>query len=72
MPLSLWTYPHKIAAYASMKPSGSKALLLGMGGGSIALELLVMGFDLDIVELDERIGHIAETYFQYDPKSSDL
>jgi spermidine synthase len=72
MPLSLWTYPHKIAAYASMKPSGSKALLLGMGGGSIALELLVMGLDLDIVELDERIGHIAETYFRYDPKSADL
>ncbi len=27
-PLSLWSYAHKIAAYASMKPSGSKALLL--------------------------------------------
>jgi spermidine synthase len=72
MPLSLWKYPHQIAAYASLKPSGSRALLLGMGGGSIALELLVMGLDLDIVELDERIGHIAETYFRYDPKSADL
>jgi spermidine synthase len=72
IPLSLWKYPHQIAAYASLKPSGSKALLLGMGGGSIALELIVMGLDVDIVELDARIGHIAETYFQFDPKTADL
>jgi len=71
-PLSLWKYPHKIAAYASMKPSGSKALLLGMGGGSIAFELLAMGMDLDIVELDERINYIAKEYFNYDPTSSNL
>jgi len=71
-PLSLWKYPHKIAAYASMKPEGSKALLLGMGGGSIAYELLAMGLELDIVELDGRINYIAEKYFNYDPKTSNL
>jgi spermidine synthase len=72
IPFSLWKYPHQISAYASLKPSGSKALLLGMGGGSIAYELMSMGFDLDIVELDERIGHIAEAYFEYDPTQSNL
>lgn len=71
-PLSLWLYPHKIAAYASMKPEGSKALLLGMGGGSIAFELLALGIDLDIVEIDERINFIAQEYFNYVPKSSNL
>lgn len=71
-PLSLWLYPHKIAAYASMKPEGSKALLLGMGGGSIAFELLALGMDLDIVEIDERINFIAQEYFNYVPKSSNL
>ncbi len=71
-PLSLWTYPHKIGAYASIMPRGSKALLLGMGGGSIAFELLAMGMDLDIVELDERINHIATNYFNYDPSTSNL
>jgi predicted membrane-bound spermidine synthase len=71
-PLSLWHYPHKIAAAASVKPAGSKALLLGMGGGSIAFELKAMGFDLDIVELDERIGQIAAEFFRYDPGSSRL
>jgi predicted membrane-bound spermidine synthase len=71
-PLSLWRYPHKIAAYASMKPPGSKALLLGMGGGSIAFELKAMGLELDIVELDARIGDIAQRYFRYDPATARL
>lgn len=71
-PLSLWLYPHKIAALAGVKPAGSKALLLGMGGGSIAHNLLQLGFDLDIVELDERIPYIAEKWFGYDPDSANL
>ena len=69
-PLSLWRYPHKIAAYASMKPPGSRALLLGMGGGSIAFELKALGLNLDIVELDARIPAIAEEYFGYEPATS--
>nr|WP_253932299.1 fused MFS/spermidine synthase [Lewinella sp. W8] len=71
-PLSLWTYPHKLAAYASMKPAGSKALLLGMGGGSIAFELVAMGLEVDIVELDPRVKEIATDYFNYDPSTSSL
>ena len=43
-----------------------------MGGGSIAYELLAMGFELDIVEIDERIRHIAKQYFKYDDKKSNL
>ena len=71
-PVSVWAYAHKIAAYASMKPEGSKALLLGMGGGSIAHGLVVLGMDLDIVELDERIRYITEKYFAYDRTASRL
>ena len=71
-PLSLWKYPHKLGAYSSIKSVGSKALLLGMGGGSIAHELVSMGLDLDIVELDQNIAHISETYFNYDKSKSNL
>lgn len=71
-PLSLWKYPHQIAAYASMKPPGSRALLLGMGGGSIAYELKAMKLELDIVELDARIRDITQDYFRYDPTTSVL
>lgn len=71
-PLSLWKYPHQITAYSSIKPKGAKALLLGMGGGSIAYELQAMGFDLDVVELDERIETIAKEYFNFDPTHCNL
>jgi len=39
MPASGWLYPHRLATLASIKPRGSRALLIGMGGGSIAMEL---------------------------------
>lgn len=71
-PFSMWRYPHKVTALAGIKPAKSKALLLGMGGGSIAYNLVRLGFELDIVELDERIPFIAEKWFGYDPTSATL
>lgn len=71
-PVSMWFYPHKLAALAGIKPQGAKALLLGMGGGSIAHNLIQLGFDLDIVELDSRVPDIAENWFAYDPSSANL
>jgi len=71
-PFSMWRYPHKVTALAGIKPAKSKALLLGMGGGSIAYNLIRLGFELDIVELDERIPFIAEKWFGYDPTSATL
>jgi predicted membrane-bound spermidine synthase len=71
-PFSVWRYPHKVTALAGIKPAKSKALLLGMGGGSIAYNLIRLGFELDIVELDERIPFIAEKWFGFDPTSANL
>lgn len=71
-PVSMWLYPHRIAALASVKSAGDKALLLGMGGGSIAHNLIQLDFVLDIVELDKRIPYIAEQWFGYDPASANL
>ena len=51
MHVSAWSYPHRIATLSNIKAKGSKALLIRMGGGSIAMELKKMGFDLDVVEL---------------------
>lgn len=67
IPASLWKYPHRIAMLASMKPVNSDVLLLGLGGGSIAMELKRMGFNVDAVELDKRIPGLAEKYFGFDP-----
>jgi predicted membrane-bound spermidine synthase len=71
-PVSMWNYPHKIAALAGIKPIGAKALLLGMGGGSIAHNLILLGFDLDIVEIDERITDITQRYFGFNPEKASL
>src|ERR1043166_6521070 len=35
MPASCWYYPHRLSTMASIKPRDSKALLIGMGGGSL-------------------------------------
>jgi spermidine synthase len=67
-PVSHVNYTHRIATLAGLKRAGAKALLIGMGGGSIATELKNMGFQLDIVELDSRMFRVAEDYFAFDPR----
>lgn len=70
--VSDWDYPHRMATLASIQPHGSKALLIGMGGGSIAMELKKMGFQTDIVELDRRVPEVAEEYFGFDPGGANI
>jgi len=53
---------------ASMKPAGSKALLIGLGGGNIAMELKQMGFSVDAIEYDKRMPELAEKYFGFKPE----
>ncbi len=72
MPISEWSYPHRLSTVAGIKAPGSKALLIGMGGGSIAMEFKKMDFDLDIVELDKRIPKVAEKYFGFNPKDINI
>lgn len=71
-PVSMWFYPHKLSALAGIKPEGSNALLLGMGGGSIAHGLIQLGFQLDIVELDQRVPVIAQKWFGFDPATAQV
>jgi len=60
---SQWPYVHCIATIASVQPVGSKALILGLGGGSVADEFLRLGFEVDGCELDDRIARVARSYF---------
>ena len=48
---------------ASKLPQNSNALLLGLGGGSVANMLSNLKFNVDAVELDERIANVATDYF---------
>jgi spermidine synthase len=65
---SYWPYVHAVSTVASVKPAGSRALILGLGGGSVADEFHRLGFVVDGVELDERIAHAATEYFRLDSK----
>jgi spermidine synthase len=46
-----------------------KALLLGLGGGCVANELINKNFEVDAVELDERVQIAAKDYFDLNSKT---
>lgn len=59
----LWDYVKFLRTISSLKPEGSRTLLLGLGGGVVAKKLQELGHTVDSVELDERIAMIARDYF---------
>ncbi len=62
-----WPYTRALQSFAAAYPPGSKALLLGMGGGTVVRRLDAIGLELDIVELDHRIRDVAIDYFNLFP-----
>ncbi len=71
--VSNWNYITFGMALSSKLPENSKALLLGLGGGSVANMLQSnLKFDVDAVELDERIAMVAKKYFALNPGVSIL
>ena len=63
-------YVHNLAIFASMGlrtgSDESRALLCGLGGGSIMTELTKMGFNGDAVEIDRRMPELGVEYFEFD------
>ncbi|MFB6306162.1 MAG: fused MFS/spermidine synthase [Flavobacteriales bacterium] len=64
-------WAHFFPAAVSMYPKNSKALLLGMGGGTIIKQFNKLGFNTDVIELDRRIARMAKKYFHL-PGNSNL
>ena len=61
---SRWSYVNYITSLSSSYPENSRALLLGLGGGSLARSLSgILGFELTTVELDERMSLLGKQYF---------
>jgi len=60
---SQYLYIHRIATYASFKPEGSKVLVGGLGGGQLVNEFDILGFDIDVCDIDPRMEDIARNYF---------
>lgn len=67
--ISFWEYVHRISAAATLK-KGKNALLIGMGGSSLANELQKQKFKLDIVDIDKRMLPISKKYFHFSQKPS--
>ncbi len=61
--LSMSEYIFAYAAALSSYPRGSKALVLGLGGGALVRHFDRFGFETDIVELDPRIRDVAGRHF---------
>jgi predicted membrane-bound spermidine synthase len=59
----LWDYAYYFPAAASILPKGSKALLCGLGGGTIVRQFQKLGFEIEAVEIDERIKETAIAFF---------
>ncbi|HIA36281.1 MAG TPA: hypothetical protein EYM84_05565 [Flavobacteriales bacterium] len=61
---SRWSYVKYSTSICSTYPPKSKALLLGLGGGSLARNLTSqLGFNLTTVELDERMAGLGKRFF---------
>lgn len=67
--VSTWKYVHSISRLASTKRNKT-ALLLGMGGGSIATELNKLNIKADLVDIDGRMFEISKKYFYYNDSIS--
>ena len=62
-----WNYIIFTSSVASKLPENSRALVLGLGGGSAANSLNKLNFKVDAVELDNRIADLARKYFSLSP-----
>jgi len=60
---SHWYWAYLIPSIAGVKPSGSDALLVGLGGGITYRQFESIGLNTDVVELDARIKDYAIKYF---------
>jgi spermidine synthase len=59
-----WDYASYVKSICSKFPEKSNALILGLGGGTVSnIFQSNLGFNVDAVELDQRIADVAKQYF---------
>lgn len=65
---SLWDWSYYMPSAASVFPVGSDVLLLGLGGGTLVKQFQRLGYNVEAVELDERIVDVTQKLFSLDSK----
>ena len=61
--LSFLYYTRFTRAFIKTLPHGSRALLVGLGGGTVARQLEAAGVAYDAVEIDGRLPGLAQEFF---------
>ncbi|MYA21532.1 MAG: SAM-dependent methyltransferase [Gemmatimonadetes bacterium] len=64
------SYQKIIAALPHLHPEGRNALLIGLGGGYIAMAFAAQGIDTDALELDPEVAKAAQQHFLYEPSGA--
>lgn len=67
---SIWQWSHYFPTAASIFSEGSDVLLLGLGGGTIVKQLNTLNFNVDVVEIDERIWEVSTQFFNLDKNTN--
>lgn len=67
---TLWDWSYYFPSAAGVYPKDSDVLLFGLGGGALVKQFGRLGFNLDVVELDERIKDVTLKYFGLDPATN--
>lgn len=64
---SLFEYVYFFYPIISSFPEASKALVFGLGGGSIVKKFQESKFDVKVVDIDSRLKQVAVKYFDLNP-----
>jgi spermidine synthase len=65
---SLAPYIYYLEILPYFRPEATQALLVGLGGGSLAMRLsTAYGLTVDAVEIDPNVVRVAKDHFQYSP-----
>ena len=66
---SIWKWSHYFPTAASIFPPETEVLLLGLGGGTIVKQLNRLEYNVDVVEIDKRVGEVSIDFFGLDPNT---
>lgn len=66
---SMFEYVYYFYPIINSFPKGSKALVFGLGGGSIVKKFQEAGFEVKVVDIDKRLKQVATKYFDLDPST---
>jgi spermidine synthase len=66
---TMFPYIPIIVNEAVHQQKSGNALLLGLGGGCVANELVKNNYNVDAIELDKRVETAAKAYFDLNPKT---